>query len=936
MKRFLFLIPIVFLSFMFHIEAKAQPHYDIQINTASSLHVEEGVVQLSIEVINTGPSIFKGSLKVDAPVNLSLLSQNTVEIAAGKKKYLSFKFKCSGLANLKDKAIQITAIQQGNAVSAPVRIRLDVAEKRAVTLHNMTDVQLLQRVGDIVYVKALIRNEGTSDEKVNLVFSSPDRIGSRSFQTISMDLPSGKDTLVTYSFTVEKYMMQLPRYNLNINGLYPSNDIFGNLSLVFNNVSSVRNYDKMFRQDPDINTYSRNNIEWIANNIGELNSMYYLRSVGEYELSKAKYLRYNLYATTYGKIAEKPQITNTWINVEKNNKGIVAGNLQESYDMFFYGRGVKFYTADSAKNNSFEAAVAEKSFDLLASNASGQGYSAYVRTVLGDQLPDRKYYSGTLFYDHSSYDSTESFLFSNTFGFFKQAQKDKIRLDADIGVGLTNRLHPLAGMSDDSRPSAALGIRLFTRQKGFTYSSDNYVSTAYYPGNRRGSIQLNQYINRKLGNVSITAGYLFNKYNPKYLNRNLLFDMEATNSRANIDFTMAVNDLLTYSFQPNYTTESGNSFINNSYPTLSIKSWTLNNIFYLRSRNYRHTFYISFETGVSRLKNIENNAWIYRGNFSYNYDAFNLYGNFQKGNFHIYDALPNLSGVDEQNYRVSISPSYQKQFWNKKMSATVGAILNISSYSGENYIGNASLQYRVFKNTILSSSYYYYYLNSKSNYTNGYGNIQVGVRQNLPSGVSSGQQTKNGDLEVFCFYDNNNNGIFDTGDSKAVNYTLLINDLMLTTDRQGQVAFKNIPYGELAVVFPPKDGFQANNQKILINKSKTKLSVPLQQSVQIEGTIQLAYDAVRSVAVDTDLLGYKVYAKDNYGHVFESQTDTKGSYLLLLPEGEYIFFMDESTFPENIYLDQNSYPMKVTIGQKATAPAFNLQIKAKNIQIKRF
>lgn len=85
MKRFLFLIPIVFLSCMFHIEAKAQPHYDIQINTASSLHVEEGVVQLSIEVINTGSSIFKGSLKVDAPVNLSLLSQNTVEIAAGKK-----------------------------------------------------------------------------------------------------------------------------------------------------------------------------------------------------------------------------------------------------------------------------------------------------------------------------------------------------------------------------------------------------------------------------------------------------------------------------------------------------------------------------------------------------------------------------------------------------------------------------------------------------------------------------------------------------------------------------------------------------------------------------------------------------------------------------------------------------------------------------------
>lgn len=270
------------------------------------------------------------------------------------------------------------------------------------------------------------------------------------------------------------------------------------------------------------------------------------------------------------------------------------------------------------------------------------------------------------------------------------------------------------------------------------------------------------------------------------------------------------------------------------------------------------------------------------------------------------------------------------------MSATVGAILNISSYSGENYIGNASLQYRVLKNTILSSSYYYYYLNSKSNYTNGYGNIQVGVRQNLPSGVSSGQQTKNGDLEVFCFYDNNNNGIFDTGDSKAVNYTLLINDLMLTTDRQGQVAFKNIPYGELAVVFPPKEGFQANNQKILISRSKTKLSVPLQQSVQIEGAIQLAYDPVRSVSVDTDLLGYKVYAKDNYGHVFESQTDTKGSYSLLLPEGEYIFFMDESTFPENIYLDQNSYPMKVTIGQKATAPAFNLQIKAKNIQIKRF
>lgn len=97
-------------------------------------------------------------------------------------------------------------------------------------------------------------------------FSSPDRLGDRNFKALAISLPAGKDSLLSYSFAIEKYMMSLAQYTIRVSGIYSNSDVFGNVGVLFSNVSSNRDYQKMFSMDNSNPIYSNNYIDLQLNN----------------------------------------------------------------------------------------------------------------------------------------------------------------------------------------------------------------------------------------------------------------------------------------------------------------------------------------------------------------------------------------------------------------------------------------------------------------------------------------------------------------------------------------------------------------------------------------------------------------------------------------------------------------------------------------------
>src|SRR5690606_6722937 len=126
----------------------------------------------------------------------------------------------------------------------------------------------------------------------------------------------------------------------------------------------------------------------------------------------------------------------------------------------------------------------------------------------------------------------------NEFNF--ELMKD-VRVGFEFGAGLTRLLK-----ADESpiEPSVAFGYKLSGKFGSYNINSSNFLSTGYYPGVRRGVLQLNQRIGRQIGKVGVWAGYSLYNYNPSQLEERFSFySYSRGNSRleAGTNFSIARN-----------------------------------------------------------------------------------------------------------------------------------------------------------------------------------------------------------------------------------------------------------------------------------------------------------------------------------------------------------------------------------------------------------
>ena len=910
----------------------------IAILTDSVLVMQQGLNTLDIQLQNEGNETFEGHVDLQLPHGLRSIGEHNiaVQVHAAKSRYLSVKLQSSQLATLKDQAIHIVLRNKEGLVVRRQTVRLHVVENRSMVLMDNSDRQYLQETGDSVYVKLRVLNNGTTDEDVQLVLSSPDRLGQREFNAIQLSMPAGQDTLLRVGILVERYMLQLPQYTLRVSGLYANNDIFGNLTISFQNIASTRNFQQMYQADNLMYSYSRNFIDLqVDQSIGGT-PMYVLHSEGAYRLGEGKF-RYGLHLNQWGDILSRPNISNTFLQYEKDRNSLTLGNVQESLEAPFYGRGAIFERTDSLNDNSFSVGVIERSNDLLGyyGATNNPGMSAFAKLVLANEHPDRKRYEGQLYYDDNRMDSVHSLLWANTFDILDKSKAERIQLQGFIGAG-TSTYKGDPAVQSTIQPSAAVGIKLMGNSKGnLSYSSDNFYSTPYYTGNRRGTIQLLQRVNFATNKAGYGAGLMYSRYNPAYFNPRFTA-YGNTYARFDMSYYRTFSPFVSLQLQPSYNLEEASYLLVEGPSQLSAGSWQLMSSANIRSKSYKHSLYSSLEAGVIDIVEFDKPDFILRSNLTYNYERLGVSAMYQRGAFRVFEVLNDRLMGQSFGSRWMLSTTYQGNLFNGKLTWNGNLATYLSSSYGNTYSAGLTTNYRVYRNTLLTANVRYSHTTGLGDYRYDFTNIRLGVRQNLRSADLDRPTVKTGTLEVFCFYDNNYNDIFDEGDEIASDYHFMIGSVNFKTDRKGRAQFKKIPYGERPLFFPSFKGYQGRSRLVDIQSRSLTVAVPLQRVSAVRGTVVIRFDTKLAVDADLALNLYTVVARDQENNVFEARTDEEGNYLFSLPQGEYSLSLRSEGFPENIYTEEAARNITVEIGKNIEVEPFVLHVRNRTIEIKRF
>lgn len=899
------------------------------------------IVGITVAMENNGPDAVNGALHMIVPTGVQVLGSQDpkVGLAAFGKKYIPLKLQLRADAAAGEYPVVIQWMDASGQVLAHVRTILRILPKRSVWLQTLTTNELMRQVGDSLSIRVSVRNAGNTQERVRLVVSMPDQQGGRRFSAKELDLQPARDTTLLFGYVIDRDLIRLERFTVNIAGMYGNDEIFGNTTVNVQNASASRRYEDPMHASIPIWGYQRNYATFISRNpFGDYPS-WQLNGQGSYRLGQGK-LDFSTFAYQWGNGQNKPVLNNTWLNFEQDNKGITIGNITENLETFVNGRGIKVYFSDSLKSEHIEAGFVGRTFDLLGSDyrpAFGNGFTAFLRTRLGEGIPGRKRYIGTAVYERLPFENSESILYMNTFDLIRQGLQDKIRLVADFGPALTRPLYRTV-KDDDYRPAMAAGMQLQANLAQWMVSSTNYYSTGYYPGIKRGALQLNQRISHPIRRANTWVGYSLYQYAPRYFENQLYGRNDFLTSHAELGIAVPLNDFLSLSMVPLYEYENGHYYMGSTdetSPDMALRSYRLNSTLNWRSRNYQQYAYLQLEGGRMQSSLATGEEWQLRANLSYNYAWLNFNANLQRGNFSLIEAANNWYFGRTGAYRIGASASARREFMTKRLQTEAGLSYYNDSFSGQNWMGNARVQYAVTQKTALfvGGQLYRYDTPYYAGFSNT--NIQLGIHQTLPAGGNA-IAPKRGDIELFIYRDLNNNGVFDDGDTPAANTMVLISQAVFITGQDGKAAYSRVPQGPQQISVPVQQGWYAPNATLQLASKKLRMAIGLQQAGTVSGRVQYQFDERISYEVNVVLAGFTIAAKSTTGYTTHAVTDSQGNYVLFLPAGSYEISILANKMPVHVYAETPVQQILVESGTLNAGPVFVLKVEEKQVEIKRF
>lgn len=912
------------LVLCFSMPSFAQNSSEIKISTDSLVNIgREKLISLSIRIDNNSDQDFEGHIMPVLPKGFGLVADQPIKVKVQKKAHTFYPFKFLVLNNADAKTNQMVfqLHDLNNALRAEVKTSISMLPLRATELIVLTPSILLKQIGDSLTVNLLIRNAGNQVEELKLIASFPSDNGQgKNVLQKDIKLSPGMEQQISFGKIINRELYQLNNFYVNIAGIYKNGELFGNGIAYVQNAAANRQFVSAEMPQNILNRNLTNQISLSSQNLFSDSQSWQLNGTGATQLGHG-ILGFSVDAYQWNSLANRPLISNTWLNYEGDKKGITVGNISENLESFINGRGVKIYTRADEDRHGVEAAFVQKSYNLLGDNLN-YGYSAYLKAIVKDTSGHEL--SSSFIFDYAPLEQSRSILSANTVSLLN---KRNLVMSVNIGGGLSqDLLNP-----DDIKPSFALGTNFSGNWQKLNFSSNNFFSTAYYPGIRRGVLQLNERISRYFGKHNAWLGFSLYNFDPAYQRNIFLFQRNYSLQRMEAGWAIPVKVNLNLTLTASRDQEKSDyNFLQTE--TNKLTAYRLNESINWHSSDFRQNIFFSMDNGFGQNMNGKTELQL-RLNATWSNSWMNLNAYLQKGSFLLAESYN--TGLKEQEiYRFSISPSFHQYFFNKKLRAEAGLIFYRDAFFGNNITYTGKADYKITpKTAFYISSYAYQYRTSFAN--SSFRSLQAGITQKLPD-PRQHIPGKKGNIAILIYKDNNQNGIFDAGDEPANSGTLLVNKIIFIIPANGTIQYSKVPYGDYSLNMPLQNGYQIMPMHITIDQKNIKINVPMQKSGNVTGRIAINFNETRSLQIDPSLAGINILIKGKDGMIRAVKTGEDGDYSVYLPEGDYQAYPDVMHLPEHVYFDGEPTLFTVKSAIATIIPTITLKVKEKKIEIKRF
>lgn len=892
-----------------------------------SYNAESKILDLVIVIDNNKDENFKGKLKVSTPTGFrSILGQEIfIDLQKNEKRFISLKFLVGNNADAGDAQINLILTNEFDQ---------KIGEKTVI--HQVQESSILQMVAenpqifrdnnlDSLKIRIKVSNKGNRTQQTTLVFKIPDYSDSNHFIEQHGTLRPQQDSTFTFSFLPSKELLKQSNFTINVTGFKdPDKELFGNTRISVQSISHTQKFQD--EQQNGFASTTRNSITASYRKVGNDLDMYQILGSGGFNVASGYiFINGNMFMMNS---QTDPIVNNTYISYRREKSEFTLGNISKLLEMSLFGRGIEYSFLNATKDKKIEVGFIEQSFSLFERNSFLQnGYGFYVKGILNPYNFSHNL-SSIYIFKNDPYEKAKHHLIGTEFTHnFNNLWQTSSKLHGGISIYDQNGI---------TKPSLAFESQYSGIIKKLNLNGNIFYSSDYYPGNRRGSLQIQQNVNLMVFKKHYAfANVFYSNYSPKYYFYQTQLSSDNVKMEAGLNF--AKTGSFGYSLAYQYQFEKSNSY-NNFLPqfqknNLSILAHRIVESTNWMSVNKKHSAVLALDLGFAQYPDEEDQEFQGKINFNYNYRRINFTSQYQIGSYYLSEyAFSQLIDKNEKYKKLNTSVYYSNNAFKEKLNITSGI-----SYTDDNIYGkspsafcNLKWHTRVYDFFMNSSLYNY----SSANMRNNIFTIEAGVTLNLQKATLSTK--KKSDIYAFAFYDKNNNNIFDTDEETASNYLININNIAFKTDPEGKILYKNVPFGKYRLKQSIQEGWYYDDQMLDISQYTLEIAIPLHQNGTVAGHINYQFDNKTAVDFNPRANGITFNIFRDTILIETVSTDDNGEFISFLPIGNYTILLNTNSLPQNTYSETERTDFSVKAGELYTLPEFVIKVKEKKIHSKKF
>lgn len=879
-----------------------------------------GIIDAYAKIVNTSASAVEGVFETsNSSEDIYLVQQKpkTINLAAGDSIFIPVKAIVSTRASAgKESVIEAvftrTDTQESKSVILPVTINL----RKLVKMHLPESNLIYENRGDSLIIPIQLYNEGNTEQQITLAVRYPNSVLDETIETLLVNVRPFSDTLVNVKKEVSRSILNQDDFNISVTALYDSGDIVGLGTIRANSIRQDRRYTPNMAGGQNI--FQNNNqisasYQFSNNDI----ATYFLYANAQAEINQG--ILYGSVDANYWVQSQETFIRNTWLGYKQKGYGVQAGNITYFEDLSLLGRGVQAFV-QSGLNNKIEAGAVDKSFNLIDDSDTSLGKAGWATFTRNGGWASGGYNASVL-YDHDTFAATQNILVSSRHSL---VEGQNFRLKA--GGAVSNIMSEVTG---DNEIGGAGEVQISGKGANMFYSSNNYFSSGYYSGIRKGVLSFNERVQWTLGKYNVWGVLTNLSVNPKNFGREYFLTSKFSTSRYDIGISRQINSI-SISATPYYYTDSRTERLSGDvfprkYNMYAARLALGVNYF---NRPTGQNVNLSLEGGSFTTNVTAGSEMHFKTSLNYSWKMINVLMFYQHNYFYLGEIISGIhQDNDETYYNLSFTPTLQGQFFNKRLAVNAGVMYSKNSTFQEisQFIGRA--EFKISDSFTVFGHAYYSDLKDIQYSVNTY---QIGLTKTFnPIRIDRNKH----DLEVYLYYDKTGKGPADTANIPAAGQIVIIGGKAFKTDSKGMIKYRALPEDTYEVRAVNTNDWHTPPRTVLIS-ADTKLEIGLNKTGTVKGT--LGYVSTdKSYEITKRVAGLSVVAIDESGTVFNTKTNDTGGYVLYLPKGNYTLSLEKSGISEYVEVQNNNIQVSVESNESVEAD-FILFVKEKKVETKKF